>query len=133
MRSKSNSGSGTKILTAPELTNAEELWIQAVQASSFDEQIKSLCDHRQSKTVPPAYASQFGLFLENGVVKCKGRMNNAELLGSARNPILLPSKHNFVQLVIKKVHASVKHCGLRDTLTTIRELFWILKGHEAVK
>ena len=132
-RTKSNSGSGTEILTAPELTNAEELWIKAVQASSFDEEIKFLRDHRQTKTVPPTYVSQFGLFLENGIVKCKGRMNNAELLGSARNPILLPAKHDFVPLVIKKVHASVKHCGLRDTLTTIRERFWILRGREAVK
>ena len=132
-RTKSNSGSGTEILTALELTNAEELWIKAVQASSFDEEIKFLRDHRQTKTVPPTYVSQFGLFLENGIVKCKGRMNNAELLGSARNPILLPAKHDFVPLVIKKVHASVKHCGLRDTLTTIRERFWILRGREAVK
>ena len=127
------SGSGTEILTASELTNAEELWIKAVQASSFDEEIKFLRDHRQNKTVPLTYVSQFGLFLENGVVKCKGRMNNAEFLGSARNPILLPAKHDFVQLIIKKVHASVKHCGLRDTRTTIRERFWILRGREAVK
>ena len=132
-RTKSNSGSGTEILTALELTDAEELWIKAVQASSFDEEIKFLRDDRQTKTVPPTYVSQFGLILENGIVKCKGRMNNAELLGSARIPILLPAKHDFVSLVIKKVHASVKHCGLRDTLTTIRERFWILKGREAVK
>ena len=112
---KSSSGSGTEILTALELTNAEELWIKAVQASSFNKEIKFLRDHRQNKAVPPTYVSQFGLFLENGIVKCKGRINNAELLGSARNPILLPAKHDFVPLVIKKVHASVKHCGLRDT------------------
>ena len=97
VRTKSSSGSGTEILTALELTNAEELWIKAVQASSFNEEIKFLRDHRQNKAVPPTYVSQFGL------------------LGSARNPILLPAKHDFVPLVIKKVHASVKHCGLRDT------------------
>ncbi|PFX11629.1 hypothetical protein AWC38_SpisGene24559 [Stylophora pistillata] len=112
--------------TTPKVDNA-------VQASSFDEEIKFLRDHRQNKCVPPTYVSQFGLFLENGIVKCKGRINKAELLGSAKNPILLPSKHEFVPLVIKKVHASVKHCGLRDTLTTIRERFWILRGPEAVK
>ena len=104
-----------------------------MQPCSFNEEIKFLRDHRQNKAVPPTYVSQFGLFLENGIVKCKGRINNAELLGSARNPILLPAKHDFVPLVIKKVHASVKHCGLRDTLTTIRERFWILRGREAVK
>ena len=115
VRTKSNSVSGAKLLTALELTSAEELWIMAVQASSFDEEIKFLHNHRQNKTVLPAYVSQFGLFLENDIVKCKGRRNNAELLGSARNPILLPAKHDFVPSVIKKVHASVKHCGLRDT------------------
>ena len=104
-----------------------------MQASSIDEEIKFLRDHRQNKTVLPTYVSQFGLFLENGIVKCKGRMNNAELLGSARNPILLPAKHDFVPLIIKKVQASVKHCGLRDALTTIRERFWILRGREALK
>lgn len=72
VQNKSKSESGTEILTAQDLTNAEELWIKAVQASSFDEEIKFLCDHRQNKTVPPTYVSQFGIFLENGVVKCKG-------------------------------------------------------------
>ena len=72
VRNKSKSESGTEILTAQELTNAEELWIKPVQAASFDEEIKFLYDHRQNKTVPPTYVSQFGLFLENGVVKCKG-------------------------------------------------------------
>ena len=76
---KSSSGSGTEILTALELTNAEELWIKAVQASSFNKEIKFLRDHRQNKAVPPTYVSLFGLFLENGIVKCKGRINNAEL------------------------------------------------------
>ena len=50
-----------------------------MQASSFDEEIKFLRDHRQNKTVPPTYVSQFGLVLENGVVKCHGRMNNREV------------------------------------------------------
>ena len=67
-----------------------------MQASSFDEEIKFLPDHRQTKTVLPTSISQFGLFLENGIVKCKGRMNNTKLLGSARNPILLPAMHDFV-------------------------------------
>jgi len=79
------------------------------------------------------YVSQFELVLENGVVKCWGWINNAKFLGSSRNRILLPAKHDFVQLIIKKVHASVKHCWLRDTVTTIRERCWILRGRKAVK
>jgi len=71
-RTKSNSGSGTEIFTAQEVTNAEELWIKAVQVSSFDEEMKFLRDRRQNKILPPTYVAQCGLFLEDGVVKCKG-------------------------------------------------------------
>ena len=60
-------------------------------------------------------------------------MNNSDLPLNSRNPILLPAKHEFVRLIIRDVHESVKHSGIRDTLTTIRERFWILRGREAVK
>ena len=36
-QTKSSSGSGIEILTAPELTYTEELWIKAVQASQAKE------------------------------------------------------------------------------------------------
>ena len=124
---------GREVLNALDLTKAEELWIRAVQASSFAEEIKFLQNHRQNKATPPSYVTQFGLFLDQGVMKCKGRMNNSELPANARNPILLPAKHEFVWLIIKDVHESTHHSGIRDTLTTIRERFWILRGREAVK
>ena len=50
-----------------------------------------------------------------------------------KNPVLLPSKHCFSNLVIRDTHERIKHSGLRDTLSTIRERFWILKRREAVK
>ena len=133
VRSKSKPENGNEILSALNLAKAEELWIKSVQASSFEQEIKFLHNHRQSKSAPPTYVFQFGLFLEDGVVKCKGRINNADLSGNTRNPILLPPKHEFVRLIIKSAHESVKHCGIRDTPTLIRERFWILRGREAVK
>ena len=51
----------------------------------------------------------------------KTRQIKANLPASSKNPILLPSKDDFVSLLIKDVHAKVKHNGVRDTLTTLRE------------
>ena len=119
-------------LNAADIKEAENLWIKSVQATSFAKEIEFL-KRKDQKSTPPTYVTQFGLYIQEGIVKCKGRMNNANLPGSTRNPILLPAKHEFVQLIIKKGHESVKHCGLRDTLTTLRERFWILRGREAVK
>ena len=121
-----------KDLKALDLNEAEELWIKAVQASSFAEEIKFLLNSK-SKVTPPNYVSQFGLFLDNGIIKCKGQLNNSTLPSNSRNPILLPAKHQFVRLVIKDMHEVTKHSGIRDTLVTSREQFWILHGQEAVK
>ena len=121
-----------KDLKALDLNEAEELWIKALQASSFAEEIKFLRNSK-IKVTPPNYVSQFGLFLDNGIIKCKGRLNNSNLPSNSRNPILLPAKHQFVRLVIKDVHELTKHSGIRDTLVTSRERFWILRGREAVK
>ena len=70
---------------------------------------------------------------DKGVLRCKGRLNNAGLPTTSKNPILLPSKNDFVRLLIKDVHAKVKHNGVRDTLTTLRENYWVLRGREAAK
>ena len=64
---------------------------------------------------------------------CKGRLNNADLPITSKNPVLLPSKNDFVNLMIKDVHHRIKHSGVRDTLTTLRESYWILRGREATK
>ena len=119
-------------LSAADLKEAEHLWTKRVQASSFPKEIEFL-QRKDRKSTAPIYVNQFGLFLEEGVVKCKGRLNNASLPANTRNPILLPSKHKFVQLLIKQSHDYVKHSGIRDTLTTLRERFWVLRGREAVK
>ena len=77
---------------------------------------------------------QFGLYLdEAGVLRSRGRLNESSLPLDSKNPIFLPNNHSFVNLLILHTHNGVKHSGVRDTLTTIRERFWILRGREVVK
>ena len=121
----------TRLSTA-DLKKAETLWIKPVQATPFFKEIEFLT-RKDQKSIPPIYVSQFGLFLQDGVDKCKGRLNKSSLPANTRNPVLLPAKHSFVQLLIKQSHESVKHNGIRDTLTTLQERFWVLRGRESVK
>ena len=46
---------------------------------------------------------------------------------------VLPSKHRSTNLIIQDVHSEIKHSGLKDTLTAIRERFWIPRDREAVR
>ena len=77
---------------------------------------------------------QFELKIDdNKLLKCQGRIGNSSLPLSSNDPIILPSNHYFVKLLILDIHDKVKYSGVNDTLTTLRECFWILKGRQAVK
>ena len=47
-----------------------------------------------------------------------------------KNPVLLPSKHSFVTLLIHRAHELTKHSRVNQTLTLLRERYWVLKGHQ---
>ncbi|XP_078364115.1 uncharacterized protein LOC144648427 [Oculina patagonica] len=129
---KSPEQSSRKELNAQELNQAEMLWIKTVQTASFAKELEFLQSKRG--TFPPVYVTQFNLFLnDQQIIRCKGRVSNAPLSEESKNPILLPSKHPLTNLIIQDVHSKIKHSGIRDTLTTIRERFWVPRGREAVK
>ena len=121
----------TRELTSAEVSAAESLWVKSVQSMSFAKEIEFL-KSRKKNTKPPL-VHQFGLFLDGQeILRCKGRINEATLSLTAKIPALLPPKHWFTELVIRDTHERVKHSGIRNTLAAIREVFWILRGREAV-
>ena len=81
----------------------------------------------------PATINQFGLYLdEKHIIRCKGRINNSTLSADSKNPVLISKKSPFVYLLIEHVHKKTLHSGVRDTLTTSREQYWVLKGRQEV-
>ena len=124
--------SSRKELNAQELNQAETLWIKTVQTASFAKELEFLQSKRG--TFPPLYVTQFNLFRDDQqIIRCKGRVGKAPISEESKNPIFLPSKHRLTNLIIQDVHSKIKHSGIKDTLTTIRERFWIPRGREAVK
>ena len=59
---------------------------------------------------------QFGLVERDEILHCTGRLSNSELDTEAREPIVLPTKHRFTELVITQCHQSVMHGGRRQVL-----------------
>ena len=75
-----------------------------------------------------------GLFEdEDGILRCGGRLHNAPLPYAARFPAILPRKHQFTVLMIRKSHSNVMHNGVKETLTDLRSRFWIVKGRQTVR
>ena len=105
------------VVTEELRSRAELLWIQETQHGKIKE-----------------WMSQFRLFLDDqGVWRCEGRLENAELSYSTRYPIVLPKDHHFSLLIVQRAHYRVSHSGLKDTLTELRSCFWIPQGRSLVR
>ena len=101
---------------------AERLWI--IESQSSLSQDKSF----------EMWKRQFNLFVDaNGVWRCGGRLENADLPYSTKYPVLLSRKHYLTILIVKDAHGRVQHNGVKDTLTEIRSKYWIVKGRSLVR
>ena len=108
---------------AEEVRSAEELWNESIQYQSFPDEICHLV--RARKLPVPPLVRQFNLYLDDsGLIRCRGRIQNSLPNQEANTPILLPSKHHGVELIIKDAHNRMLHSGLNTTLTAMRERFW---------
>ena len=120
-----------------QLDSALVFWIKCAQAESYSPVIRLLKDAespspqslRNHKIV-----KDLGLYLDpKGVLRCRGRLQNSELEYAAKHPVLLPKTSWLSQLIILEAHATVLHGGVSDTLTHIRQQFWIPQGRQSVK
>ena len=109
-------------LSANEISSAETLWIKEVQ--------KKLTVSKNFET----WKRQFGLFTDaEGLWRCGGRLSNAEIPYFTKHPILLLKDHYYTTLVILRAHKRLSHNGVRETLTELRSIYWIIRGRSAVK
>ena len=78
----------SKYLTNNELTEAENLWLLYIQRKHFPEVFTAITSNKTNNL-----QRQLGIYLDNnGILRCKGRIENANLSEAARHPILLPKK-----------------------------------------
>ena len=70
---------------------------------------------------------------DTGIIRCRGRLSNADLSYSAKFPVFIPARHYINDLIIMECHAKVCHNGLRDTLSQVCTKSWIIKGRQRVK
>ena len=106
----------TTELRAAELKEAEQFWIESVQSHPFPTETRQLINGGANQKV-----KQLGLFLdEDNIIGCEGRMSNSTLPEAAKQPILLPSRHRFTELVIREKHEIVHQDGIKETLNCVR-------------
>ena len=66
-------------------------------------------------------------------MRCKGRLENADLSEGARHPIILPKNDRITHIIIDKTHKQILHSGVSQTLSKIRHTYWIPQGRATVR
>ena len=106
-------------LTATDLSKAESMCIKMIQNSELVDAKNTITAQEKLDIV-----SKLGLSLDNEqVIRCGGRLRNADLPPTANFPILLPRKHHATKLLIMKCHATTQHSATSQTLIEVRRQF----------
>ncbi|CAC5355062.1 unnamed protein product [Mytilus coruscus] len=110
-------------LNIQEIQNATLTLIQEVQQRHF-------CDVKLSLQIGEIkthnLVKQLKLYLDKDkLMRCEGRIHNAPLDESTKFPILLPAKDKLTKLIIMDAHISHLHSGLSNTVTLLRQTYWI--------
>ena len=69
--------------------------------------------------------SQLNLIKENGILKCKGRINKSDLNAETYTPYYLTKQSMLLRLLITHSHAMNSHSPVLPTLTLLRQNFWV--------
>ncbi|XP_052784316.1 uncharacterized protein LOC128220097 [Mya arenaria] len=127
LRSPENKKRGA--LSTSEICEAEWLWLKYIQKKHYGDVYLAI-----SSKKPNNLQRQLNLTLDDrGILRCRGRLQYAELTEGSRNPILLPRNDRFTQLLIEQHHKQIMHCGVSQTLSCVRYKYWIPQGRAVVK
>ena len=108
-------------LTSVETAKADFCWLLTVQQALVKDKAFSM------------WRKQFGLYLDDeNLWRCRGRLENSDLLIAAKHPVLFPKHHPLTVLLIREAHERVMHNGVKETLAEIRTRYWILQGRQVV-
>lgn len=118
-------------LTANEINQAEVVWMQSTQKKHFLIEYEYLVTGRGKR---PPLVSQLDLFLsEDDLIRCRGRLQHASIIYSAKHPVLLPKTSPITSMIVEAHHIRTLHGGEKLTVTSIRQRYWIPQIRQAVK
>ena len=68
---------------------------------------------------------QLNLYLDKGLIRCRGRLEKSDLPEETKFPLLLPKGHPVTLILIREAHEAVAHMGMNATVAEVRKLYWI--------
>ena len=67
------------------------------------------------------------------ICKCRVSLENAPIPIEAKLPILIYREHYSSELIIWDIHRKLKHAGTEQTLTELRQKYWVCQSRNYVR
>ncbi|XP_068203659.1 uncharacterized protein [Palaemon carinicauda] len=110
---------------------AETVVVQVTQRVDYEIDIESL---EKGGTIRASSSlRRLKPILRNGLLCVGGRLSSANISPSERHPIILLYKGHLTDMVIQYYYEHSNHMGVMHVLSLMREKFWVIKGHAAVR
>ncbi|XP_065086764.1 uncharacterized protein LOC135708586 [Ochlerotatus camptorhynchus] len=114
-----------------DMDEAKSAWYRKVQSQIFCEDLRSL---KQTGFVKSnSRLKTYSPFLENGIIRMRGRVQDDGKSFEVNNPVILPDNHQFSTLLIRMYHIANAHQGMETVVNNIKERHRILKIRSQVK
>ncbi|XP_035455669.2 uncharacterized protein LOC118268519 isoform X2 [Spodoptera frugiperda] len=121
---------------SPTLTNSEldfsaNFIIKTVQKEMFPEEYEMLSSGKDLPT--KNRLKKLTPFIEAGIIRVGGRLDNSCYDYNVRHPIIICSKHHFTKLIFNTFHLRLFHAGPQLLLAAVRHEYWPLGGRNLAK
>ena len=120
---------GNESLDAAEILIAEKKLIAYIQTEHYKDIILAIKEKKTNNS-----KNKLDLYIDKqGLLRCGGRLGNAEISEGAMHPLLLPKQNKLTEIIVEHCHKKMLHAGVAQTLGTVRQTYWIPHGHSVVK
>ena len=105
--------------------------IQFCQSTDYKEEMESL---RKGMSVKKSsHIHKLTPVLQDELIRVGGRLVKSAFPHEAKHPAILPRNHHVTTLIIRHVHETIGHSGWNQTLSRLRQRYWIPKANSVVR
>ena len=119
-------------ISVQELNHATCYWVKVIQNESWNSEIDAIKGGSRLKQTSRILTLK-PFIDEAGILRVGGRQENTKLSFDNRHPIILPSNHPLVKLLIRAEHIHLLHAGHLLTSASLSRRYHIVGGHKAIR
>ena len=109
---------------------ARNFWYRHAQQQYYSVEIQCLENNRPIPAKSPL--RQLNPFLEDGILRVGGRLQESDLTYERKHPIILPKKSNITWAIAVNAHHSINHFSKHALYSRLRLDYYILQGRQLV-